>query len=151
MKITDIRLVLAARSEMPVCAYCSVTFDNCLVIHDLRVLRRGERLFVAMPNRKRMIPCPACRFKNAVQARHCNDCGMALSPPNPTASEADVRRYVDIAHPVSPEFRQLLEQQIIARYQDLASHDKQGRPSATPLAAIDRDAWSTPTQIHDGR
>ena len=33
-------------------AIVSITIDNCLAIHDIKIIQGAERLFVAMPNRK---------------------------------------------------------------------------------------------------
>lgn len=33
-------------------AVASVTFDNCFVVHDIKVIQGQEKLFTAMPSRK---------------------------------------------------------------------------------------------------
>ena len=33
-------------------AIVSVTIDNCIAMHDIKIIQGAERLFVAMPNRK---------------------------------------------------------------------------------------------------
>lgn len=33
-------------------AIVSVTFDNCLAVHEIKVVQGADRLFVAMPSRK---------------------------------------------------------------------------------------------------
>ena len=51
MEITDIRIrKINLDSKMK--AVVSVTFDNALVIHDIKVIEGAEKLFVAMPSRK---------------------------------------------------------------------------------------------------
>ncbi|MBQ3225973.1 MAG: septation regulator SpoVG [Clostridia bacterium] len=51
MEITDIRIrKINLDSKMK--AVVSVTFDNCLVIHDIKVIEGQDKLFVAMPSRK---------------------------------------------------------------------------------------------------
>lgn len=51
MDITDIRIrKINLDSKMK--AIVSVTFDNSLVVHDIKVIEGGEKLFVAMPSRK---------------------------------------------------------------------------------------------------
>lgn len=51
MEITDIRIrKINLDSKMK--AVVSVTFDNCLVIHDIKVIEGSDKLFVAMPSRK---------------------------------------------------------------------------------------------------
>ena len=33
-------------------AYASIVFDNCLAVHNLKVIQKNEDLFVSMPSRK---------------------------------------------------------------------------------------------------
>ncbi|MBE7048970.1 MAG: septation regulator SpoVG [Ruminococcaceae bacterium] len=51
MNITDIRIrKLNVDSKMK--AVVSVTFDNALVIHDIKIIEGTDKLFIAMPSRK---------------------------------------------------------------------------------------------------
>ncbi len=51
MDITDIRIrKINLDSKMK--AIVSVTFDNALVVHDIKVIEGADKLFVAMPSRK---------------------------------------------------------------------------------------------------
>ncbi len=54
MKITDIRLRLGKGSEEggKLKAYVDITFDECFVIHGLKVIEGQNGLFVAMPSRR---------------------------------------------------------------------------------------------------
>jgi stage V sporulation protein G len=51
MEITEVRVSL--RDEEKLKAYASIVFDNCFIIKDLRVIDGNDRLWVAMPNKKR--------------------------------------------------------------------------------------------------
>ncbi len=51
MEITDIK-VRKMTSEGKMKAIVSVTLDNMLVIHDIKVIEGQEKMFVAMPSRK---------------------------------------------------------------------------------------------------
>lgn len=51
MQITDIR-IRKINLESKMKAVVSVTFDNALVIHDIKVIEGAEKLFIAMPSRK---------------------------------------------------------------------------------------------------
>lgn len=51
MEITDIRVRKIA-SDGKMKAIVSVTLDNMLVIHDIKVIEGVEKMFVAMPSRK---------------------------------------------------------------------------------------------------
>jgi stage V sporulation protein G len=51
LDITEVRVSL--RDEEKLKAYASIVFDNCFIIKDLRVIDGNDRLWVAMPNKKR--------------------------------------------------------------------------------------------------
>ena len=51
MQITDIR-IRKINLESKMKAVVSVTFDNALVIHDIKVIEGADKLFIAMPSRK---------------------------------------------------------------------------------------------------
>ena len=51
MQISDIRIrKLTTEGKMK--AIVSVTFDDVFVVHDMKVIDGGDRLFIAMPSRK---------------------------------------------------------------------------------------------------
>ena len=51
MQITDVK-VRKLFDEGPMRAIVSVTFDNQLAVHDIKVIHARERLFIVMPSRK---------------------------------------------------------------------------------------------------
>ena len=51
MQITDIK-VRKLFDEGPMKAVVSVTFDNQLAVHDIKVIEGTDKLFIAMPSRK---------------------------------------------------------------------------------------------------
>ena len=51
MDITDIR-IRKINLESKMKAIVPVTFDNALVVHDIKVIEGADKLFVAMPSRK---------------------------------------------------------------------------------------------------
>ena len=51
MEITDVK-IKKVTSEGKLKAYVSITFDDCFVIHNLKVIEGKNGIFVAMPNRK---------------------------------------------------------------------------------------------------
>lgn len=51
MKITDIK-IRKFFDEGPMKAVASVTFDDCLAVHDVKVIFAKERYFIVMPSRK---------------------------------------------------------------------------------------------------
>ena len=52
MKITDVRVRIVKKDDSKLKAVASVTFDDCFVIHDIKVIEGIEGYFVAMPSRK---------------------------------------------------------------------------------------------------
>ena len=86
MKITDVKINLMPNQE-PLKAFVSITFDNCFVIHDLRIIKTQGKTFVAMPSKK---------------VRDGN---------------RQVDTYKDIAHPINPETRNLIEKTVLEKYQ----------------------------------
>ncbi len=80
MQITDIK-IRKFFDEGPMKAVVSVTFDDCLAVHDVKVIYARERYFIVMPSRK-----------------------------NPDGT------YRDIVHPISADFRKMLEKAVIDAY-----------------------------------
>lgn len=94
MEITELRIRKVA-DDSKLRAYVTVTFDNCFVVHNVKIIDGNSGLFIAMPSRK-------------------------------TSSG----EYKDVVHPISPEFRSLLQRRILAEYE--AGHFDQspeGQPS----------------------
>lgn len=51
MKITYIK-IRKIFADSSIKAIISITIDNCLAIHDIKVIQGKDRLFIAMPSRK---------------------------------------------------------------------------------------------------
>jgi len=51
MKITEVKVFPVNEDRLK--AYVSITFDNCFVVRDLKVIQGTSGLFVAMPSKKR--------------------------------------------------------------------------------------------------
>ena len=52
MKISDVRVRIVRKSDTKLKAVASVTFDDCFVVHDIKVIEGSEGYFIAMPSRK---------------------------------------------------------------------------------------------------
>lgn len=52
MRISDVRIRIVKKDDAKLKAVASVTFDECFVVHDIKVINGSEGLFVAMPSRK---------------------------------------------------------------------------------------------------
>lgn len=81
MEITDIR-VRRVDTQGKLKAYVTVTFDQCFVVHNVKVIEGGDRVFIAMPSRK--------------------------------TRNGDFK---DVAHPITSEFRQKLQDLIVSAYE----------------------------------
>jgi len=51
MEITDIRIRKVA-GEGKLKAYVTVTFDDCFVVHNVKIIEGKSGIFIAMPSRK---------------------------------------------------------------------------------------------------
>lgn len=52
MKITDIRVRIVKKSDSKLKAVASVTFDDCFVVHDIKIIEGADGNFITMPSRK---------------------------------------------------------------------------------------------------
>ncbi|MDG1874631.1 MAG: SpoVG family protein [Mariniblastus sp.] len=114
MEITEVRIKLMDSAEDRLRGFCSVTFDDCFVVRDLKIIEGNNGPFVAMPSRKLTSNCHKCRSKNHLRANYCNHCGNRLKS---TSIEHDTggraKLYADIAHPVYSKCREMLQARII--------------------------------------
>jgi stage V sporulation protein G len=121
MNITDVRITLADEGELR--AYCSITIDNALVIRDMRVIEMPDGLFVAMPSRKRRVPCTnGCGCKNPLGAAFCNRCGKPVRDQRKKFEH----HFLDVAHPINAEARELIENKVLDAF-DAALDKAEGK------------------------
>ena len=52
MTISDVRVRLVKKDDSKLKAVASVTFDDCFVVHDIKVISGNEGYFIAMPSKK---------------------------------------------------------------------------------------------------
>ena len=52
MNITDVRVRIVKKDDSKLKGVSSVTFDDCFVIHDIKIIEGAEGYFIAMPSRK---------------------------------------------------------------------------------------------------
>ena len=52
MIISDVRVRIVKKDDSKLKAVASVTFDDCFVVHDIKVIEGTEGYFIAMPSRK---------------------------------------------------------------------------------------------------
>ena len=51
MEITEVRVFPVEEEKLK--GYATITFDNCFVVRDLKIIAGNTGLFVAMPSKKR--------------------------------------------------------------------------------------------------
>ncbi len=143
MDITEVRISPVGGRDDKLRAFCSVTFDDCFVVRDIRLIEGNKGLFIAMPSRKLTIRCPRCHFKNAVRSQYCNECGNSI----PRALSDDVEQgrtklHADIAHPILTSFREEIQDRVLDAYEehhDGESEQRSARREAVPVGAEEEE------------
>lgn len=126
MVITEVRIKLMDDNNERLQAFCSITFDDCFVIRDLKIIEGTKGSFVAMPSRKLTDRCTHCGSKNHLRARHCNQCGGRLDE-NRAIRDTDGRAklHADIAHPINSTCREYIQSAIIKAFEEEKERAKQ--------------------------
>jgi len=121
MKITEIRVFPKEGADKKLRAFATLTFDDCFVVRDIKIIEGTKGLFVAMPSRRAKESCPKCHHRNVIRSRYCNQCGEAL-PSVPNEFERDVdsdlrqAEHKDVAHPITAECREMIQSAVLEAY-----------------------------------
>ena len=126
MEITEVRIKLMDEPGERLKAFCSITFDNCFVVRDLKIIEGTSGPFVAMPSRKLTAHCPRCGMKNHLRAPYCNQCGSQLSNDRmPLDADGRAKLYADIAHPINSACREMIQEVVVQEYFEEIERAKQ--------------------------
>jgi stage V sporulation protein G len=126
VEITEVRIKLMEEPGERLKAFCSITFDNCFVIRDLKIIDGSNGPFVAMPSRKLTAHCPGCGMKNHLRAQYCNQCGKRLSDSRaPKDADGRAKLYADIAHPINSFCREMIQEVVVNEYFEEIERAKQ--------------------------
>lgn len=126
MEITEVRIKLMEEPGERLQAFCSITFDHCFVIRDLKIIDGTSGPFVAMPSRKLTSHCYQCGAKNHMRANYCNECGAKLNPNRaPVDEDGRAKLYADIAHPINSACREMIQERVIQEFYDELERAKQ--------------------------
>lgn len=117
MEITEVRIKLMEDSDDRLRAFCSITFDDCFVVRDLKIIDGSNGPFVAMPSRKLTSHCYGCGTKNHLRAAYCNQCGGQLEDCTVRDQDGRVKLYADIAHPINSRCREMIQDRVIDDYE----------------------------------
>jgi len=130
VEITEVRIILKDEDDKKLKAYATITIDNCFVVRNVKVIEGSKGLFVAMPSRKIKQSCPKCRFRNALRSKFCNQCGASLElqarPDFPAGEQDRLTEHKDIAHPITPECREYIQNKVLSTYQEEKSKSGSG-------------------------
>jgi stage V sporulation protein G len=126
VEITEVRIKLMEESEDRLRAFCSITFDHCFVVRDLKIIDGSNGPFVAMPSRKLTSHCKRCGHKNHLRAQFCNQCGARVRSEGDYSNDPPQKLYADVAHPVNSECREMIQGAVIAEF--AAELERAGQP-----------------------
>lgn len=126
MEITEIRVFPKEGQDKKLKAYTTVTFDNAFVVRNIKIIQGSNGLFIAMPSRKMKLSCLKCGFKNEVGSKYCNQCGVSFHSQGQSVDQEDSSDaksdHRDIAHPITQQFREYLQTQILEAYKKEAEN-----------------------------
>ena len=126
MEVTEVRIKLVEEGSDRLKAFCSITFDHCFVIRDLKIIDGAHGPFVAMPSRKLAANCPQCRGKNHLRARYCNQCGGQVRLKSPDREgEGRTKLHADIAHPINSTCREMIQTRVVEEFYQELERSKQ--------------------------
>jgi len=126
VEITEVRIKLMEEPGERLKAFCSITFDDCFVVRDLKIIEGTSGPFVAMPSRKLTSHCHRCGMKNHLRAGYCNQCGSKLEDGRaPKDADGRAKLYADIAHPINSECREMIQERVIHDYHEEVELAKQ--------------------------
>ncbi len=126
MQITEVRIKLMEEAGERLQAFCSITFDDCFVIRDLKIIEGTSGPFVAMPSRKLTAHCPGCGSKNHLRAGYCNQCGGRLKDDRAVKDEdGRAKLYADIAHPINSACREMIQDRVIKSFHEEIEKSRQ--------------------------
>ena len=119
MEITEVRIKLMEDAGERLQGFCSITFDDCFVVRDLKIIGGASGPFVAMPSRKLTAHCPQCGCKNHLRAAYCNQCGGRLKEDRAGKDDdGRAKLYADIAHPINSACREMIQERVILAYRE---------------------------------
>ena len=86
MEITEVRIKLMEEPGERLKAFCSITFDDCFVVRDLKIIEGSSGPFVAMPSRKLTAHCPNAARRTTSGPRTATSAAAAEGVPRRPAT-----------------------------------------------------------------
>jgi stage V sporulation protein G len=120
MEVTEVKVKVVPQGNHKLKAFATITLDDAFVVKDIRIIQGIKGMIVAMPAKKLTFRCHQCGFKNPLRSRFCGECGFRVRATSPRRNPATGRPVlqVDIAHPINPEARRMIEEKILQAYQN---------------------------------
>lgn len=132
MKITEVRIFRKENADKKLKAFATLTFDDCFVVRDVKVIEGNKGLFVAMPSRRMKENCPKCGHGNVVHSRFCNQCGANVEGVGASRKVQEMKdresEHKDIAHPITLEFREYIQKFVLGAYEKETRGEIPGGP-----------------------
>ncbi len=121
MEITEVRIFSRQAEDKKLKAFATITFDDCFVVRNIKIIEGAKGLFVAMPSRKIKESCPKCGFKNPARVKFCGQCAATMPQialPTESAEDRNQRQseHRDIAHPITAQCRDLIQKKVLEAY-----------------------------------
>ena len=120
MEVTEVRVSVRDSGSKKLKAYATVTFDDCFVVRNIKIIEGTSGLFVAMPARRMKQFCQKCGKRIDVGGRFCVNCGVQLPLQSQAPNDDDRREagsgHQDIAHPINQRFRDYLQTKVMDAY-----------------------------------
>lgn len=88
----------------------TITFDNCFVVHALKVIVVRGSVIVSMPQARVRSNCPKCHTKNSLASAYCNWCKTKLE-------REEFDQYYDQCHPISNSYRLEITTKVLLEWQ----------------------------------
>ena len=143
MEISEIRVKLVDNRDDRLKAFCSITLGGEFVVRDIKVIEGGNGYFVAMPSRKMSDHCPKCGGKNHLRAKYCSNCGAKLKEDRAKKNyRGRMKLHADIAHPINSECRNMIQDMVIAAFEEELERSKE--PGYKPVVLDDDDEPEEP-------
>lgn len=155
MQITEVRIKLmdenSNHGNERLCAFGSITFDDCFVVRDLKIIEGTKGLFVAMPSRKLTDHC-RCGNKNPLRSRYCSQCGRELDENRAIrGTDGRAKLHADIAHPINSACREMIQARVFRAFTEERKLAKQPGYVSTyddwgseqdPIDPVTRSQWA---------
>ena len=137
MEITEVRIFSRESDDKKLKAFATITFDDCFVVRNIKIIEGTKGLFVAMPSRKIKESCPNCNFKNPARNKFCGQCASPMPPSKIVEDHEDRNQrqseHRDIAHPITAECRDKIQKKVLEAYKSERPSIASAKPLVKPI------------------